>query len=146
MASARQRRGAGIKTASVKPPAGKTAAAGRPASAKIPAARSAFAKPRAWSGSFSAKQRERKNAVLLFVPFVVFLMLSLLLIGLRMSVGRLAKEIAELEAKVAQVQDENNRYLARAEQLASYSRISRLAQERLGLVGLAPKLIVVPSE
>jgi hypothetical protein len=40
----------------------------------------------------------------------------------------------------------NNRYLAQAEQLASYSRISRLAHDRLGMVGLAPKLIVVSSE
>ena len=80
------------------------------------------------------------------MPFAVFLILSLLLIGLRVSVGHLAGDISELEAYGMQLRDENNRYLARAEQLASYSRVSRLAHERLGLVGLAPKLIVVSSE
>jgi len=83
---------------------------------------------------------------MLFAPFVVLLLLSLLLIGLRVSVGHLAQDLSVLEQQVVQLRDENNRYLSRAEQLASYSRISRFAHEHLGMVGLAPKLIVVSSE
>jgi cell division protein FtsL len=105
-----------------------------------------FAKTAAPARPNSGGWRARKHILLLFAPLIILLILSLLLIGLRMSVGHLAKNISELEAQVVQLQDENNRYLARAEQLASYNRIARLAHERLGLVALAPKLIVVSSE
>ncbi len=135
-----------MKAAGAKPVAGKIHTTAKLATAKITATAKPLAKTGAKTRPLWAERQKRKNAVLLFAPFALFLALSLLLIGLRMSVGHLAKTILELEAQVTQLQDENNRYLARAEQLASYSRISRLAHERLGLIGLAPKLIVVSSE
>jgi hypothetical protein len=111
---------------------------------KVPAKR--LVKTAVKSRLLPSARLERRSALVLLVPFAVLLILSLLLIGLRVSVGQVARKISELEAHATQLHDENNRQLARAEQLAGYSRISRLAHERLGLVGLAPKLIVVSSE
>ncbi len=133
------------------------AAKARAVTAKIPATakpviskKPATAKPgakAAWRAkSLPALRGARPAALWLLVPFALLLILSLLLIGLRVSVGQLAKKNSDLELQSVQLQEENNRYLARAEQLASYSRISRLAHERLGLIGLAPKLIVVSAE
>ena len=132
-------------------PLSKSAATAKPAVVKPMTAKiSAAAKPLAKTGGRAKPaaplQGARQAALMLFAPFAVLLFMSLLLIGLRVSVGQLAKKAAELEARTVQLQDENNLYLARAEHLASYSRIARLAHERLGLVGLAPKLIVVSSE
>ncbi|MGH7496412.1 MAG: hypothetical protein ACREOO_29025 [bacterium] len=147
MASSRARGGVAIRAVlTSKPVAAKTSHTSRPAlhpGAPTIRPRVKIAKI---AGPVPFERLKRKSAFFLLVPFAVLLILSLLLIGLRVSVGQLAKKISELEAQATQLQDENNRYLVRAEQLAGYIRISRLAHERLGLVGLAPKLIVVSSE
>ena len=90
--------------------------------------------------------RETKTLVLLLAPFALLLFLGLLLIGLRVGVEQLANEVATLEAQKIQLEEQNNRLLAQAEQLAGFARISRIAQERLGMVSLAPRLIVVAPE
>ncbi len=90
--------------------------------------------------------RETKTLFLFLAPFALLLFLGLLLIGLRVGVEQLANEVATLEAQKIQLEEQNNRLLAQAEQLAGYARISRIAQERLGMISLAPRLIVVAPE
>ena len=90
--------------------------------------------------------RETKTLVLFLAPFALLLFLGLLLIGLRVGVEQLANDVATLEAQKIQLEEQNNRLLAKAEQLAGYARISRLAHEWLGMVSLAPKLIVVAPQ
>lgn len=90
--------------------------------------------------------RETKTFFLFLAPFALLLFLGLLLIGLRVGVEQLANEVATLEAQKIRLEEQNNRLLAKAEQLAGYARISRLAHERLGMISLAPKLIVVAPQ
>jgi cell division protein FtsL len=90
--------------------------------------------------------RETKTLFLLLAPFALLLFLGLLLIGLRVGVEQLANEVATMEAQKIQLEEQNNRLLAQAEQLAGYARISRIAHERLGMVSLAPRLIVVAPQ
>ena len=90
--------------------------------------------------------RETKTLVLLLAPFALLLFLGLLLIGLRVGVEQLANEVATLEAQKIQLEEQNNRLLAQAEQLAGFARVSRIAHERLGMISLAPKLIVVAPQ
>ncbi len=90
--------------------------------------------------------RETKTLFLFLAPFALLLFLGLLLIGLRVGVEQLANEVATLEAQKIQLEEQNNRLLAKAEQLAGYARVSRIAQERLGMISLAPRLIVVAPQ
>ena len=90
--------------------------------------------------------RETNNLVLFLAPFALLLFLGLLLIGLRVGVEQLANEVATLDAQKIQLEEQNNRLLAQAEQLAGFARISRIAQGQLGMVSLAPRLIVVAPE
>ncbi len=110
--------------------------------------RTIAAKPRLKSRVGPAKKasRETKTLFLLLAPFALLLFLGLLLIGLRVGVEQLANEVATLEAQKIQLEEQNNRLLAQAEQLAGFARVSRIAQEQLGLISLAPHLIVVAPQ
>ncbi|NUO82305.1 cell division protein FtsL [candidate division KSB1 bacterium] len=101
-------------------------------------------KPRV--GTAKKASRETRTLFLFLAPFALLLFLGLLLIGLRVGVEQLANEVATLEAQKIQLEEQNNRLLAQAEQLAGYARISRIAHERLGMISLAPRLIVVAPE
>ena len=87
--------------------------------------------------------RGENRWMFLLMPFALLLALGLLLIWERVEVQQTAKELVVLEARKLKLEEENNRLLAQAEQLAGYGRIANIAKERLGLVRLAPRLIVV---
>jgi cell division protein FtsL len=95
---------------------------------------------------FKQKSSNRSAWMLLLAPFAAALLLSLLLIGQRVAVERLARDLAALEFEKSQLEEYNNRLLARVEQLAGYNRISRIAHDHLGLIDLAPRLVVVSQE
>ncbi len=103
-------------------------------------------RPKSRTAPAKKASRETKTLFLFLAPFALLLFLGLLLIGLRVGVEQLANEVATLEAQKIQLEEQNNRLLAKAEQLAGYARVSRIAQERLGMISLAPRLIVVAPQ
>lgn len=82
----------------------------------------------------------------LLAPFFIFLIFGLLLIWERVAVERLAKTVAQLETQRTQLAEQNTRLVVQAEQLGGYGRISRIARERLHMIRVATKLIVVSQE
>ncbi|MDZ7266187.1 MAG: cell division protein FtsL [candidate division KSB1 bacterium] len=82
----------------------------------------------------------------LLAPFLLLLVMGLLLIWLRVAVGDLAAAVARAEAQKRELQEENTRLLVRAEQLAGYGRIAKIAREHLHMTRVASKLIVVTQE
>lgn len=82
----------------------------------------------------------------MLAPFFVLLIFGLLLIWERVAVERLAKTVAQLEAQKIQLVEQNTRLVVQAEQLGGYGRISKIARERLHMIRVATKLIVVSQE
>lgn len=89
------------------------------------------------------RSNARRIALFLLGPFVLLLSMAVFLIWLRVAVTQRATQIAHLESRKSLLDEENNRLLIRAEQLADYGRIARIAQEHLGMVRLTPRLLVV---
>ena len=100
--------------------------------------------------SSTGLNRKRKGywraLMILGAPFAIVLVLLLLLIWQRFQVTELAGKIAVLETRKAQMQEENDRLLIRAEQLADYGRISRIAYDKFGLIRLSPQIILLSDE
>lgn len=82
----------------------------------------------------------------LLAPFFILLIFGLLLIWERVAVERLAKTVAQLEVAKLQLVEQNTRLVVQAEQLGGYGRISKIARERLHMIRVATKLIVVSQE
>lgn len=69
-----------------------------------------------------------------------------MLIWERVTVNKLAVEIATLETQRNQLLDQNGKLRIQVEQLAGFGRISHLASQRLGLAVVPQQIIVVEEE
>jgi len=113
-----------------------------------PRSHNAATRPKKVANKRRSKRRtqHRRAWAILLIPLFLFLILSLLLIWQRVTVEQLANDIAILEVRQNQLEEQNARLLARAEQLSDYGRISKIATERLGMIKIAPTLIVASQE
>ncbi|MDZ7361188.1 MAG: cell division protein FtsL [candidate division KSB1 bacterium] len=99
------------------------------------------ARPRAEFNSAAVKR-----SLALLIPFVVFLFLGLTLIWERVKVRELAAQIATLDSQRIKLIEQNGKLRIQLEQMSSYSRISRIATQRLGLVAVPQHTILVQEE
>lgn len=85
-------------------------------------------------------------SVVFLLSFSLVAVLALLFLWGRVRINQLATDIAELEQQRQQVLDQNDKLRIQIERLSSYSRISRIARTRSGLVPLRPQLLIVEDE
>jgi cell division protein FtsL len=90
----------------------------------------------------------KKQHVILMLSLIVITLISLLYIGLKVSVNLLAKEVDTLHQEQILLIQQNYQLRARAMNLSSYERITRIAQEDLGMVFIQQDFIdnVRPEE
>ncbi len=103
-----------------------------------------------------AKRKQRKRPSpgaqygLLWLPVVLFFSLlaglAVFYVWERIEMGKINREIIELQLSIQEVKNENARLLAQAEELSSYRRINQIARRHFGFVQLKPQIVFMAEK